>query len=429
MSFNLDDLVILNEKLKDILSSLDNNKPSYNSCFDFLNYFRNNCEIFQNLQLLIKNEDDYIIIKNSINYILISIILLYDYSYKQSLLNKIIYFLKEMINFNYQNLIVIYEYLLNNTLLSQIKNIWELKLLQIISNAKYIKENNNSFDNSISNIEINNNGNENEKQLITLKNNTSFIFQTIKIIIKNYKNKNSHVLLYFFKEIHKKLSLKDIFYFFKNKILHSNGLFGYMSPQLVLKQSHNSFNTINPPYIKSISKKKYTLILGLEETLINFKFGSSNNNGISGILRFRPGVNYFLSEIKKYFEIIAFSLYPQKIGDYLINALEKKEKYFDYRFFVQHCIIVENEFVKDLKRIGRPLDKIIIVDNLPQNYKLNKKNGINIKSYWDEDYNDVALGELLKILINIAHEGGDVRDGIEKYRNEILGKVSSKVDL
>ena len=75
------------------------------------------------------------------------------------------------------------------------------------------------------------------------------------------------------------------------------------------------------------------------------------------------------------------------------------------------------------------MDKIIIVDNLPQNYKLNKKNGINIKSYWDEDYNDVALGELLQILINIAHEGGDVRDGIEKYRNEILGKVSSKVDL
>ena len=156
MSFNLDDLVILNEKLKDILSSLDNNRPAYNSCFDFLNYLRNNCEIFQNLQLIIKNEDDYIIIKNCINYILISIILLYDYSYKQSLLNKIIYFLKEMINFNYQNLIVIYEYLINNTLLSKIKNIWELKLLQIISDAKYNKENNTSFDNSITNFEINN---------------------------------------------------------------------------------------------------------------------------------------------------------------------------------------------------------------------------------------------------------------------------------
>ena len=133
--------------------------------------------------------------------------------------------------------------------------------------------------------------------------------------------------------------------------------------------------------------------------------------------------------MKKYFEVIVFSLYPQKIGDYLIDTLEKKEKYFDYRFFIQHSIVIENEFVKDLQRIGRQIDKMIIVDNLPQNYKLQKKNGINIKSYWEEDYNDVALGELSLILINIIQNGEDVRNGIEKYRNEIIGKVTSKIDL
>ena len=72
---------------------------------------------------------------------------------------------------------------------------------------------------------------------------------------------------------------------------------------------------------------------------------------------------------------------------------------------------------------------MIIVDNLPQNYKLQKKNGINIKSYWEEDYDDVALGELAQILVNIIQNGEDVRNGIEKYRNEIIGKVTSKIDL
>ena len=109
--------------------------------------------------------------------------------------------------------------------------------------------------------------------------------------------------------------------------------------------------------------------------------------------------------------------------------MNEEEKYFDYRFFIQHSIVVENEFVKDLQRIGRQIDKMIIVDNLPQNYKLQKKNGINIKSYWEEDYNDVALGELAQILINIIQNGEDVRNGIEKYRNEIIGKVTSKIDL
>jgi hypothetical protein len=32
-------------------------------------------------------------------------------------------------------------------------------------------------------------------------------------------------------------------------------------------------------------------------------------------------------------------------------------------------------------------------------------------------------------LINIIQNGEDVRYGIEKYRNEIIGKVTSKIDL
>ena len=75
------------------------------------------------------------------------------------------------------------------------------------------------------------------------------------------------------------------------------------------------------------------------------------------------------------------------------------------------------------------MDRMIIVDNLPQNFKFNKKNGIKIKSYWEDNYNDSTLGELSKILIKIVHEGGDVRDGLEKYRDEIIGKISSKIDL
>ena len=431
LSVGLDDLVVLEERFRDIISALNDDKPVYNSCFDFWNYFKDNCEILNNLKSLVKNEEDFIVLKIGIDYILMSVIFTFDYSYKKNILNQIILFLKEIINFNHQNLILIYDYLLNNTILSKIKNLWETKLFRIINHLKTNKDINNSFENLITNSDntINNNSNDNINNINIIKNNTNFIFQTIKIIIKNYKNKNSNILLYFFKEIHKKSSLKDFYYFFKNKILYSNGLFGYMSPQLVLKQNHNSFNTINSPYIKTISKKKYSLILGLEETLINFKLGHHNNNGISGIIHFRPGINTFLSEMKKYYEIIVFSLYPQKIGEYLVKSIDKKEKYFDYKFFVQHSVIIEDEFVKDLRRIGRPIDRMIIVDNLPQNYKLQKKNGINIRSYWEEDYTDGALRELTNILIKIAQNGGDVRDGIQKYRKEIIGKITSRIDL
>ena len=78
-----------------------------------------------------------------------------------------------------------------------------------------------------------------------------------------------------------------------------------------------------------------------------------------------------------------------------------------------------------MNRIGRPLDSIIIVDNMPQNFRLQKENGINIKAFWGEDVNDNALEELGKILENIAKDGGDVRKSLVKYKDDIFKNVTS----
>ena len=334
--------------------------------------------------------------------------------------------MKEMINLAYQNLILIYDYFFKRTLISQIKNIYSIKLVQLISNelSKLNKETNINLDCVIISTD---NNTENKNCIETIKNNTNFILQSIKIIIKNYKNKNSNSFLLFLKDIYQKTSFTNIFYFYQNKILNSNGLFTYLSPNIILRQNSNLFNDIVPPYIKTYSRKKYTLILGLENTLINFRQDSNLNFNLTrnyGSVELRPGLFPFLSEMKKHFEIILFSLYTKKIADYIINIIEQKEKYFDFKFYVQHSIIIENEFTKELKRIGRPIDKIIIVDNYPQNYKMNKKNAINIKSYWGKNYNDNILNELGKILINIIKDD-DVRNGIEKYTKEIVEKISS----
>ena len=432
-SFHLDDLVVLDEKLKNIILILNKIKPAYFACFDFLLYFKGNCDIFKNMNLLIKNEYDLKIIQNGINYILISIIFTFDYSYKQGILNNIILYMKEMINLAYQNLILIFDYFLKKTSISEIKSLWSVKLQNIIKLAldKTDKDQNLNLDYFLTSE----NNKENKTNIETIKNNTNFILQSIKIIIKNYKNRNSNIILLFLKEIYQKTSFKDIFYFFQNKILHSNGLFNYLSTNLVLRQNPNLFKDIIPPYIKSFSKKKFSLILGLEGTLIYSKFDSNNSyyinkiSSINNIIELRPGLIHFLSEMKKYFELIIFSLFTQKIADYIINFIEKKEKYFEYRLYVQHATIIENEFIKEIKRIGRPINKIIIVDNFSQNYKTNKKNAINIKSYFEKNCKDNTLIELEKILPKIINNGNDVRNGIEKYRNEIIGKVSSNIDI
>ena len=64
---------------------------------------------------------------------------------------------------------------------------------------------------------------------------------------------------------------------------------------------------------------------------------------------------------------------------------------------------------------------------MPQNFRLQKENGIMIKPFWGEDKYDTALIDLIPILINIAKDGGDVRKGLIKYKEDILKKVSSTI--
>ena len=104
-----------------------------------------------------------------------------------------------------------------------------------------------------------------------------------------------------------------------------------------------------------------------------------------------------------------------------------KNNYFDYKLYRQHTIIIGQDFVKDLLRIGRPLEKIIIIDNIAQNFRMQKANGINIKSFFGEDQKDQALIDLIPILINIAKDNIDTRNGLIKYRDEIITKITSNL--
>ena len=52
---------------------------------------------------------------------------------------------------------------------------------------------------------------------------------------------------------------------------------------------------------------------------------------------------------------------------------------------------------RDLAKIGRNLNKTIIVDNLPENFRNQPNNGLGIKT-WTDDMNDTELQDLLRIL-------------------------------
>jgi CTD small phosphatase-like protein 2 len=72
-----------------------------------------------------------------------------------------------------------------------------------------------------------------------------------------------------------------------------------------------------------------------------------------------------------------------------------------YRLYRQHTSPFGNLIVKDLSKIGRNLSKTIIVDNVADNFALQRENGIFIKTWYD-DMSDTSLYDLIPLLLGIA---------------------------
>ena len=139
-----------------------------------------------------------------------------------------------------------------------------------------------------------------------------------------------------------------------------------------------------------------------------------------GIIQYRPGLFEFLQNVSPYFELIIFTVATKQYADPVINTLERNQKFFSSRLYREHTTIYQNDFVKDLKNLGRDLSKIIIVDDKPFNFSLNKENGIAIRPYWgneSESVNDLALINLIPILFDIIKDKSeDVRIGIKRKK-------------
>ena len=256
----------------------------------------------------------------------------------------------------------------------------------------------------------------------TIYKNNEKIDTKIKSVLSQ-KNINFFKILYNFSVNIRQKNHIEINEFFIKFILIEENINGSLFSTNFFLSNNPSFESIHPPFLKSPNKKKYTLVLDLNETLINFKL---EENG-EGYVRIRPFLFGFLEEVSQLYELIVFTSSEKEYADNVIGAIEHDRTYFDHVFYRQHTIIVGNDFVKDLTRIGRPLNSTIIIDNMPQNFKLQKENGILIKPFWGQDSNDKTLYDLMPLLLDIAKEGGDVRYGLNKYRNEIIEKISSSI--
>ena len=180
--------------------------------------------------------------------------------------------------------------------------------------------------------------------------------------------------------------------------------------------------------------QKKTLVLDLDETLVHSSMTPfQNKDNIVLTINYegknytiyvikRPFLDKFLNEVSIFYDVIIFTA---SIGQYSELLL----KFIDQNRVVKnvlnrdYCNYYEGCYFKNLRIFNRHYKDIIIIDNNPISYALNKDNGIPIES-WFDDPNDTELLKLLPFL-KFLSKVNDVRPFI----NSAINKKSGQIDF
>ena len=384
-----EDLIYLEKKLKNILNGFDNLERLSKYCVEWYNFYV--CSTFYcffNNFTTNTLEDKRLLHEYSVLEFLTIIViyeLIKDINITQSTINCLI----KLMDVAYQNFLIISDFLISMIIQSKNDNLWVKKLNQVISK---------NIENKISK----------NNHLISLKNGCISIL--IKNILKLY-NTNIYINpseLVFFLRRSSRILIKTLSDYFNKKI------------NLIVDSDNIEISEI--PFISNNNDKIFTLILEIEGTMLTTK--KAENGQI--IIFPRPYLKQFLREISKTFEIIIFTSSEKCYNvDQILNSLDKKKRFFPKRLYKENTILFNNVYLKDLSKLGRDLSKVIILDNNPLNFQLQRENGIFVRNFYGNK-NDTVFVNLLPILKTISNNiNNDVREEIRKLSNEIYMKITT----
>ncbi|KAL7577086.1 hypothetical protein ACA910_019693 [Epithemia clementina (nom. ined.)] len=169
---------------------------------------------------------------------------------------------------------------------------------------------------------------------------------------------------------------------------------------------------------------KKCLVLDLDETLVHSSFRAVPGADfvipvqIEDVVHFvyvakRPGVDDFLVEMAKHYEIVIYTASLNKYADPLLDLLDP-HKTIRSRLFRESCVYYEGNYVKDLSLLDRDLSQTIIVDNSPSSYIFHPENAIDCTSFID-DQNDRELDQIGAFLADVRNVA-DVRSVCHQWK-------------
>ncbi|EDW80356.1 uncharacterized protein Dwil_GK18701 [Drosophila willistoni] len=166
-------------------------------------------------------------------------------------------------------------------------------------------------------------------------------------------------------------------------------------------------NELEPPYIQP----RYSLVLEINDVLVHPDWTYQTG------WRFkkRPGVDYFLQQCSKHYEICVYTSEQGTTAFPILDALDQFG-FIRYRLVRDATQLVDGQHIKNLNRLNRNLSRVILVDWDRKASPLHPDNTF-VMSRWLGNDDDVQLFDLVAFLQLIAeHKVDDVREVLHYYR-------------
>ena len=193
----------------------------------------------------------------------------------------------------------------------------------------------------------------------------------------------------------------------------------------------------------STTQSKMTLVLDMDETLIHSSFVNINEKPTKnktydvGITfngreftcygQCRPYLEIFLERMSQKYELVCFTASDQTYADPILDIIDPNHN-IKHRLYRDSChMFFGAYYVKDLRCLGRSLERTIILDDSVASFVFQIDNGIHIKSWTgnEADQELKMVGDFLENLADKVNTSSNVQQILKekfKLRDKIFGQ-------
>lgn len=140
----------------------------------------------------------------------------------------------------------------------------------------------------------------------------------------------------------------------------------------------------------------------------------------------RPHLDWFLKEASTKFELVTFTAGVQYYGKSVLEHIDPNQERIRHRFYRHHCTHLDTQvYTKDLSALGRPLSRVVLVDNNPICFLPNPDNGIPVNSFLAKEHDNTL--QTLMTLLDYLNAQSDVRPVLQRFF-KLSSRLQTTVD-